>query len=122
MASLVAQVSESRVDPIPGDSLLVLAPGIEIPAVNPGYVLWLPDDRSVSGMVVFTRPRRANEPTDDFISYATENDLAVLYAHTHNRLEFLFDESSMDLLLGYIAEVCRLYDIPRDRLLYCGMS
>jgi len=110
-------------EPIDSNSVIILTDEIEITAVEPGYQLWLPEgEEPIIGMIVFTRPRRENEPIDFFVNYATEHQLAVLYANTENRLEFFFQDSSMTKILGYIDKVCRDYSIPTDKLMYCGMS
>jgi len=99
-----------------------LAPGIAVPKVNPGYTLWLPDADRPQGMIVFTHPRRDTVNSDSLIEYALDRQLAVLYATTDNRLEFLFEKDKLLELEGYIHEAASNHRIPNDNLLFCGMS
>ncbi|MAY83835.1 MAG: hypothetical protein CMP59_06830 [Flavobacteriales bacterium] len=106
----------------PSEGQIQLAEGIAIDKINSGYTLWYNETRPRKGMLVFFNPRRDEEESSELIDYCLENDLAVLYATTDNRLEFLFKDEKMEELHDYLKEVIQLYDIPRDQLLYCGMS
>jgi len=99
-----------------------LKEGISIPKINKGYTLWIPDGSSIKGLIVFTHPRRDTANSDFIIDYALDKGLAILYAITENRLEFFFDNKSMQEIERYIHEVILKYNIPKDHLLYCGMS
>jgi len=101
---------------------IFLTPDIAIPKINPGYTIWLPDDGSIKGLIVFTHPRRDTVNTDSLINYALQNHIAVLYATTNNKLEFFFDENRMLEIEGYINDVIKNYNIPKENLLFCGMS
>ena len=109
-------------DEVPTSGEIFLTPGISIPKVNPGYTAWLPEKGNIKGLIVFTHPRRDTVNTDTLINYALKNQLAVLYATTDNRLEFFFDKNKMLEIEGYINEVITKNDIPKENLLYCGMS
>ena len=99
-----------------------LASDIEIPKINSGYTIWMPEASSLKGLIVFTHQRRDTLNADDLIEYALSKDLGIMYATTENRLEFLFEFSKMDTLLGYIRSAINNYNIPGDAILYCGMS
>lgn len=107
---------------IPVEGIIRLAEGIEIPQINPGYTLWLPESVRPGGLVVFNRSRRDTINSEPLIDYALANNLGVLFASTNNRLEFLFKIEKMIELEGYIFKVISNYEIPQENLLYCGMS
>ncbi len=102
--------------------LIHLTDGVDIPKINAGYTLWLPDSRTINGLVIFTHARRDTIKSDSFIDYALLNNLGVLYATTNNRVEFFFKEKKMREIEAYIYEALDEYDIPQEHLLYCGMS
>lgn len=106
---------------IPGEGSIVLTQDISIPKIPAGYTLWLPENTPV-GMIVFTHSRRDTIQSDTLIDYALANDLAVIYATTENRLEFLFTKEKMLELEKYLMEAIDTYHIPKDKLLFCGMS
>ncbi len=99
-----------------------LTEDIAIPKINPGYTLWLPTTGKSQGMIVFTHPRRDTIHSDALIDYALDKQLAVLYATTENRLEFFFEKEKMLEIERYLQEVISAYNIPKDNLLFCGMS
>jgi hypothetical protein len=101
---------------------IVIAPDISIPKINNGYTLWLPESEAVQGLIVFTHARRDTVKSEFLIDYALENKLGVLYATTDNRLEFYFQNDRMQEIENYIQEVIQKYLIPKDKLLFCGMS
>ena len=117
--SLSAQQVENYV--IPSEGKIKLAEGIEIDKIPAGYTIWA-GEGDIKGMIVFFHSRRDTVNADDIIIKALENDLAIMYVTTDNRLEFLFEISRMEELEGYINQACLNYSIPEDRLLYCGMS
>ena len=107
---------------VPAEGDIYLTPKIAIPKINSGYTAWIPDGGNIQGMIVFTHPRRDTVNTDSLINYALRNNLAILYATTDNRLEFFFNKIKMLEIEGYINEVITKYNIPKENLLYCGMS
>jgi hypothetical protein len=107
---------------IPQTGDIGLTPDIAIPKVNNGYTLWLPDDGKAKGLIVFTHTRRDTVNSDLLINYALQNDLAVLYAGTDNRLEFFFEKDKMAEIENYIYEVTDKYITNRNNLFFCGMS
>ena len=98
-----------------------LTENLSIPTINSGYTLWLPE-KEVKGMVVFLNPRRDTLNSELVINYSLWNQLAVLYVTTDNRFEFFFEEEKMQEVENYLHEVIETYRIPKDNLLYCGMS
>ena len=106
----------------PATGEIHLTEGISIPKIQAGYTLWLPASGKANGLVVFTHPRRDTIESDFLIEYATNKQLAVLYASTENRLEFFFEASRMEEILGYIQEVMDTHQIPKEKLLFAGMS
>jgi hypothetical protein len=101
---------------------IFLTSEIAIPKINPGYTVWVPENEKAIGLIVFTHPRRDTLNTDSLINYSLQNQLAVLFATTDNRLEFLFEKEKMIELENYINEVIIKYSIPKENLLFCGMS
>lgn len=105
----------------PVEGRIYLTESISIPRIAPGYTLWMPEDGTARGLILFTRPRRDTVP-DAFINYSLENDLAVLYACTDNFLEFFFSAEKMQEIEGYLQEALSEKNIPKENLLFCGMS
>jgi len=101
---------------------ILLTEGIEIPKVNRGYTLWLPESENIKGLIVFTHSRRDTVNSDTIIDYALSKQLAIMYATTENRLEFFFNTERIQEIENYIHGVLIEHKIPRDNLLYCGMS
>lgn len=89
--------------------------------INSGYTLWLPQNE-VKGMVVFFEANRDTANQEPVVDIAFKNHLAVLYVTTDNMLEFLFEDLKMLELENYMHEVIIKFAIPKDNLLYCGMS
>ena len=56
------------------------------------------------------------------VDLALQNQLATLFVTTDNPVEFLFEESKIKELEGYINEAITKYNIPKNNMLYCGMS
>ena len=83
---------------------VVLTSGIEIPKISKGYSVWLPDERTPKGLIVFWHSRK-DSISDFIIEYATSHDLAVAYITTSNRLEFLFEENKMIESIGFLDEI-----------------
>ncbi len=106
----------------PAEGEIELTEGIAISKIKPGYTLWLPEDGSPLGMVVWTHARRDTVHPDAFIETALNHRLAVLYLCTENRLDFYFDDQSMLEVEQYIHDVVTTYAVPPDKLFYCGMS
>ena len=104
------------------DGKITLTAGITIPKINPGYTLWLPQEGNVKGLIVFTHPRRDTVNKDPLIEEGLKNQLAILYATTDNRLEFFFETSGMQEIEKYIFQVIDQFGIPKQNLLFCGMS
>lgn len=115
-----AQIVVSKHAPVTGEVLLT--DDISIPKVEPGYTLWLPKVDQIKGLVVFTHPRREVKTSDALIDYALSQDLAVIYATTDNRLEFFFEQERLLEMESYLYEVLDEYRIPKNNMMYCGMS
>ena len=89
--------------------------------INPGYTLWLPKEAS-KGMIVFFEAYRDTVNKTPIIELAVRNQLATLFVTTNNPAEFLFDQSKMKELEGYIYDAASKNNIPKENMLYCGMS
>lgn len=104
---------------------IFLTETIAIPVENAGYTLVLPDDNNADGLVVFLNSHRdagkvVEEPSLEF--YALQNNLGILFVTTGNKLEFFFSEDSIKKVDRYIGEVVKKYNIPKENLLFAGMS
>lgn len=104
---------------------IFLTPQIAIPVENAGYTLMLPENGKAKGLVIFFNANRDplpsnKEPNLEF--YALQHDLAVLYVTTGNRLEFFFEEAKLKQIDRYIHEALSKYHLPKDNLLFAGMS
>lgn len=104
------------------EGAITLAQGIEIPAIDRGYTLWLPENDLPSGLVVFFHSRPDTTESDQLLDLALDKGLAVMYASTENRLEFLFDDASLEEVYQYIYTAVIGHGIPPGNMLFCGMS
>jgi len=89
--------------------------------IKSGYTLWLPKEPS-KGMIVFFNENRDTVNKLPIIDLALKNQLAILYVTTNNQVEYLFEDSKMKELEGYIFEAISKNNIPKNKMLYCGMS
>jgi hypothetical protein len=92
-----------------------------LPKIKSGYTLWLPKESS-KGVIVFFNEYRDTINKPSIIDLALKDQLAVLFVTTNNQVEFLFEESKMKELEGYIYEAITKNNIPKSNMLYCGMS
>ncbi|MDH4068840.1 MAG: hypothetical protein OEV30_00295 [Ignavibacteria bacterium] len=112
---VVVQYEEPAGEPI------VLTESISIPAEPPGYTLVLPDlNKPVNGLIVFFHADR--DTAGKMFRLSLPYGIAVLFVTTGNRLEFFFDEDRLLQIESYIASVVDRNRIPRDHLLFAGMS
>jgi len=100
---------------------IVLSKKVTLPKIKSGYTLWLPKENS-KGVIVFFDANRDTVNKLPIIDLAFKDQLAVLFVSTNNEVEFLFEESKMKELEGYINEAIKKNNIPKDNMLYCGMS
>ena len=105
----------------PSEGNIVLSNKVTIPKIKSGYTLWVPTEES-KGVVVFFDKNRDTINKTPIIDLALNNKLATLFVTTDNEVEFLFEESKMKELEGYIYDAISKYNIPKDNMLYCGMS
>ena len=105
----------------PSEGSIVFSEKMAFPKINSGYTLWLPKETS-KGMIVFFDKYRDTVNKLPIIYLALKNQLAILYVTTNNPAEFLFEESKMKELEGYIYEAISKNNIPKNNMLYCGMS
>ncbi|HWN87532.1 MAG TPA: hypothetical protein VNM35_00655 [Chitinophagaceae bacterium] len=105
----------------PSEGSIVLSDKVILPKIKSGYTLWLAKERS-KGMIVFFNGNRDTINKPSIIDLALKNQLAVLFVTTNNQVEFLFEESKMKELEGYVYEAISKNKIPKDNMLYCGMS
>jgi hypothetical protein len=120
IADVCSQTAEQQY--FTSEGVISLAEGIEIPAIDRGYTIWLPQHDQPKGLIVFFHSRPDTSETDPFIRYATDKGMAVLYATTKNRLEFFFDDASMEEVYEYILANVVKYRIPKSNIMFCGMS
>ncbi len=105
----------------PSKGSIVYSKKMVWPKINSGYTLWLPKEAS-KGMIVFFDQYRDTVNKTPIIELSLKNQLATLFVTTNDQLEFLFDPSKMKELEGYIYEALSKNHIPKDNMLYCGMS
>ena len=105
----------------PSEGNIVLSNKVTVPKIKSGYTLWVPKEES-KGVVVFFDKNRDTINKTPIIDLALNNKLATLFVTTDNEVEFLFEESKMKELEGYIYDAISKYNIPKDNMLYCGMS
>src|SRR6187551_3466304 len=105
----------------PSEGNIVLSKKMTVPKIKSGYTLWLPKENS-KGVVVFFDGTLDTVNKPPIIDLAFKDELAVLFVTTNNPVEFLFEELKMKELEGYVQEAITKYNIPKDNILYCGMS
>jgi len=105
----------------PSEGNIVLSEKISFPKIKSGYTLWLPKEAQ-KGVIVFFDGYRDTINKTPMIDLALKNQLAILFVTTDNPAEFLFQESKMKELEGYIYEAINKNNIPKENILYCGMS
>ena len=105
----------------PSQGNIVFSEKMTMSEISSGYTLWLPKETS-KGVIVFFDGYRDTVNKLPIIDLALKNQLAILYVTTNNPVEFLFEEIKMKELEGYIYEAISKNNIPRNNILYCGMS
>ena len=105
----------------PSKGEIVLSEKVRFPKIASGYTLWLPEENS-RGLVVFFDEILDTTNKIPIIELGLKNKLATLFITTDNPVEYLFEESKMKELEGYINEAIIKNNIPKDNMLYCGMS
>lgn len=105
----------------PSEGNIVLSKKMTVPKIKSGYTLWLPKENS-KGVVVFFDGNLDTVNKPPIVDLAFKDELAVLFVTTNNPVEFLFEELKMKELEGYVQEAITKYNIPKDNILYCGMS
>ena len=105
----------------PSEGSIVFSEKMSFPKIKSGYTLWLPKEVS-KGLIVFLDEYRDTVNKTPIIDLGLKNQLAILFVTTNNPAEFLFEESKMKELEGYIYEAISKNNIPKNNMLYCGMS
>lgn len=106
----------------PSEGSIVYSEKMTLPKIKSGYTLWVPTQTSKAMMIVFFDENRDTANKKPIIDMALKKQLAVLFVTTNNQVEFLFAESKMKELEGFIYEVISKNNIPKNNMLYCGMS
>ncbi|GLR15818.1 hypothetical protein [Portibacter lacus] len=107
--------------PVPSNEV-ELIPGISVPAIEPGYTLWLPNGKETKGMIIIPFQRRDSLYQDNLIKYALRSKLALMYTTTDNPLEFLFSDHKSKALADDILKVCDNFKIPKNNLFFYGIA
>lgn len=115
---LAAQLIKQKIEPKQG--LLQLAPNISVPYEAAGYTLVLPADETAKGLIVFFNSDR--DTINKIFHHTLPLDIAVAYVTTGNRFEFFFEEERMQQIESYLQEIISQHNIPKENLLFCGMS
>jgi hypothetical protein len=105
----------------PSEGSIVYSKKTTLLKIKSGYTLWLSKEKS-KGIIVFFDENRDTVNKLPIIDLALKNQLAVLFVTTNNQVEFLFEESKIKELEGYIYEAISKNNIPKNNMLYCGMS
>lgn len=105
----------------PSEGSFVYSKKTTLLKIKSGYTLWLPKETS-KGLIVFFDENRDTVNKLPIIDLALRNHLAILFVTTNNQVEFLFEESKIKELEGYIYEAISKNNIPKNNMLYCGMS
>lgn len=118
-AVLFAQFGPVIQDEEPREGFIQYAEGIVLPMESAGYTLYLPETTAEGTIVFFNSDR---DTTASIIPLALEEEVAVLFVATGNRLDFLFADSTLTQLDRYIGTALQKNDLPKDKLLLAGMS
>lgn len=105
--------------------LTVLMDQLAMPEEDAGYTLILPKSKPVKGVVVFFNSGRdtsSNEFEMRLYTEAVKRGVASLYLTTGTQFEFLFEETAFQKLDGYLHRAITENGLPKDRLLFAGMS
>lgn len=105
----------------PSKGNIVYSDKMSMSKIKSGYTLWLPKE-TCKGMIVFLDGNRDTVNKLPIVDLALKHQLAILFITTDNPVEFLFAEKKMIELEGYIYEALSKNKIPKNNLLYCGMS
>ncbi|MEZ4952791.1 MAG: hypothetical protein R2825_04355 [Saprospiraceae bacterium] len=103
----------------------VLADQISLPEEDAGYTLILPKEKKAKALVVFFNAGRDTSDAGFEMRLYTEalkREVACLYLTTGNRFEFLFEETAFRKLDGYLYRAITENGLPKDQLLFTGMS
>ncbi|MDH3652001.1 MAG: hypothetical protein OEQ53_20105, partial [Saprospiraceae bacterium] len=103
---------------------IIMTPSITMPSEEAGYTLLLPDGKIQGLIVSFNSGRDTSHIGYEMRIYepAIAADVAIAFITTGNRFEFLFEEKRYAQLDGYLDEIINNHPIPKDRLLFIGMS
>jgi hypothetical protein len=105
----------------PSEGNIMLSEKVSLDKIKSGYTLWLPKESS-KGVIIFFDENRDTVNKLPIIDLAFKDQLAVLFVTTNNPVEYLFEASKMKELEGYIYEAISKNNIPKENMLYCGMS
>ena len=105
----------------PSKGNIVYSDKVSISKIKSGYTLWLPGETS-TGMIVFFDANRDTVNKLPIVDLALKDQLAILFITTDNPVEFLFADKKMIELEGFIYEAISKNKVPKNNLLYCGMS
>jgi hypothetical protein len=109
----------------PRNGITQLSEDISVPEENAGYTLILPTSGKAKAVIImFNSGRDTSNAGYEMRIYteAVQRDVAMLYLTTGNRFEFLFEDSAYVQLDAYIHKAVTEYNLPSDRMLFCGMS
>ena len=105
--------------------MTVLTDDISIPEENAGYTLLLPKSGKTKALIIQFISGRDTSSSDFEMRLYTEaipRQVACMYVTTGNRFEFLFEENKYRQLDGYIGGAIKKYNLPKDHMLFTGMS
>jgi hypothetical protein len=111
---------------IPAEGRLTkLTEDISVPEENAGYTLLVPENGNMEAVIIqFNSGRDTTHEGFEMRLYAEAipRQVAVLFVTTGNRFEFLFEEKRYAQLDGYIGEAIEKYNLPKEKILFTGMS
>ena len=105
--------------------LTQLTDHISIPEEDAGYAIVLPKNKKPEAVVVMFNSGRDTSHNGfemRFYKDAIKRNVACLFVTTGNRFEFLFEETAFQKLDTFIHKALSENDLPKDRLLFTGMS
>ena len=106
------------------DTFDIMSPTLKVPTENAGYTLICPKVNVQGLIVTFHAGRDTSHPGyEQRLAFdALSRNVATMYVTTGHRFDFLFDSSRFELLDDYISQVVQDYNIPKDAIMYTGMS
>lgn len=109
----------------PRNGLTKLTQTLSVPEEDAGYTLVMPENGPPRALIVlFHSGRDTSSKGFEMRLYreAVKRQVACMYVTTGNRFDFLFEDTAFYQIDQYLQKASSEHDLPRDRMLFTGMS